>query len=74
MYPLMKIFPLMVTTPFFICSEILVEGIGMQEEELHSGVNQISPVLGFPTLVSLNHMCSSLYLLKSRSPLGNSLL
>ena len=66
--------PLMATTPFFIRSEILVEGIGMQEEELHSGVTQISPALRFPTLVSLNHMCSSLYLLKSRSPLGNSLL
>ena len=74
MYPLMKILPLMATTPFFTLSEILVEGIGMQKEELHSGVIRISPALGFPTLVSLNHMCLSLYLLKSRSPLGNSLL
>ena len=41
MYPLMKILPLMATTPFFTPSEILVEGIGMQEEELHSGVNHV---------------------------------
>ena len=49
--------PLMATTPFFTRSEILVEGIGMQVEELHSGVTRISPVLGFLTLVSLNLMC-----------------
>ena len=73
MYPVMKILPSMATIPFFTLSEILVVGIGMQEEELHSGVTRISPALGFLTLVSLNHMCSSLYLLKSRSPLGNSL-
>ena len=56
----MKTLPLMATTPFFTLSEILVVGIGMQEEELHSGVTQILPALGFLTLVSLNHMCSSL--------------
>ena len=69
----MKMLPLMATTPFFTLSEILVEGIGMQEEELHSGVTRILPALSFPTLVSLNHMCLSLYLLKLRSPLGSSL-
>ena len=64
MYPLMKILPLLATTPFFTHSEILVVEIGMQEEELHSGVTRILPALGFLTLVSLNHTCLSLYLLK----------
>ena len=73
-YPLMKILPSVATTPFFTCSEILVDVIGMQVEELHSGVTWNSPALVFLTLLSLSLMCLSLYLLKLRSPLGNSLL
>ena len=63
----------MATTPFFTLSEIPLDGIGMQEEELHSGVTQILPVHLFLTIVSSSLMCLSLYLLKLRSPLGNSL-
>ena len=72
MYPPYEDFALDGYHPIFY-SQILVVGIGMQEEELHSGVTRISPALGFLTLVSLNLMCSSLYLLKLRSPLGSSL-
>ena len=60
--------------PHFYHGGILVEKIGMQVEELHSGVTQTLPVLVFQTLVSLNLMCLSLYLLKLQLPLGNSLL
>ena len=74
MFPLMKILPSVATTPFFFNQRILVARIGMQVEEFHSGVSQISPVLVFLTLVSYNLECLSLYLLKLRSPLGNSLL
>ena len=48
MYPLMKILPLMATTPFFTRSEILVVGIGMQE--LHSGVTRILTCTQIPDL------------------------
>ena len=58
----------------FFIRGTLVAGIGMQVEDLHSGVTQILLVLVFLTLVSSNLECSSLYLLKLRSPLGNSLL
>ena len=70
----MKILPSVATTPFFTRSKILMDGIGMQVDELHSGVTRNSPVLVFQTLVSSSLMCLSLYLLKLRSPLGNSLL
>ena len=62
MYPLMKILPSVATTPFFTLSEILVDGIGMQVEELHSGATRNLPVLVFPTLVSSSpHVFESVF-------------